>query len=423
MNLRAVAARIIYQVVIDGKSLSDCLAAETKLLPRDKSFLQALCYGTCRWYHKLHLIAESLLEKPLKTKDQDIYCLLLVGLYQLSDMRVPAHAAISETVAAASVLKKIWAKGLVNAVLRNYQRQSDIVVNESQDIFKYSHPSWLIKKIQHDWPENWETILNENNQHPPFSLRVNQKHISREDYLKKLTDARVIPETTAGIILENAIDVAQLPGFSAGDISVQDGAAQLAAELLSLQSGQRILDACAAPGGKTAHILESENNLTVIALDHDNHRLNTIKENLNRLKLSATCITADAGDTKQWWDGVLFDRILLDAPCSASGVIRRHPDIKILRREIDIVKLSDEQARILDALWPLLKKDGILVYATCSIFPEENNRVVKNFLATHTDAIEEKISAPWGIACDIGRQILPGMHGFDGFYYTRLRKQ
>lgn len=424
-NLRTFAAQVIYQVAVEGRSLSDSLPEIVTTLPdhRDSSFVQALCYGVCRWYHKLDAILHVLLDKPLKAKDQDIHCLLLVGLYQLTEMRVPPHAAVAETVAAASDFKKIWAKNLVNAVLRNYQRRSAELNPDSSD---YSHPAWMIAKIKKAWPSEWEAILIANNQHPPFALRVNQQRITRETYLAKLKlevmDARPIPETAQGIILDKALDVSALPGFARGDISVQDGAAQLAAELLLLEPKQLVLDACAAPGGKTAHILELQPTVRLTALDKDKKRLEAVHENLQRLHLAARCICADAGDIQSWWDGNQFDRILLDAPCSASGVIRRHPDIKLLRRESDLAALVKEQTRLLSEIWTLLKPNGLLVYATCSMFPDENSDILRSFLAKHPDAREEKIQSTWGKDCIIGKQILPGMHHMDGFYYARLRK-
>ena len=424
MNLRAKASQVLFQVIAEGRSLSDCLSQTLSTDARDQAFIQAVCYGVCRWYDRLDAILQILLEKPLKEKDQDVECLLLVGLFQLTDMRVPAHAAVAETVAATKQLKKIWAKNLVNAVLRNYQRRAneinEIIQKNPQAV--YSHPSWMIEKIKTAWPVEWEAILTANNQHPPFALRVNQKKITREKYLSQLQNARAIPETTAGIVLEQAIDVEKLPGFSEGFISVQDGAAQLAAELLDLQPGQRVLDACAAPGGKTTHILEQGVNIDLIALDQDETRLQTIRDNLNRLQLSATCVCSDAGEASQWWDGKPFDRILLDVPCSASGVIRRHPDIKILRRAEDIAKLVVEQKRLLNAMWPLLKPGGMLVYATCSIFPEENSDILQTFLAEHHDAREQEIVSDWGKISPVGKQILPGTHDMDGFYYARLIK-
>lgn len=428
MNLRTAAGHVIASVLA-GKSLSDALPtlqAEFKDA-RDQAWLQAVCYGICRRYFYLAGIINLLLEKQLKTKDQDVYALLLVGLYQLTDMRIPAHAAVSETVAAVNDLRKTWAKSLVNAVLRNFQRREETLATELDPIFKFSHPDWFIGKIKKAWPSQWEAILNANNQHPPFSIRVNQKIITRADYLNKLrlknVDAEIIPETSSGLVITKAVDVNELPGFQAGEVSVQDGAAQLAAELLEVQEDHRVLDACAAPGGKTAHILELQPKLaTLIAIDKSQERLQAVEANLQRLHLKAECIAADAADSKSWWNQQLFDRILIDTPCSATGVIRRHPDIKLLRRPEDIAELALEQKRILEALWPLLKVGGLLVYATCSIFPQENSNIVEAFLQAHRDAIEEKISAAWGINCTVGKQILPGMHGMDGFYYARLRK-
>jgi len=429
INLRMLAARTVYQVLIHGRSLSDCLPdALTRVRDaRDQSFLQAMCYGVCRWYYRLDALAHSLLEKPLKLKDQDIHCLILVGLYQLTEMRVPAHAALDETVSAAQAFKKPWAKGLVNAVLRSYQR-SAAELNEKMLqtlVTLYMHPQWIIDQVQKNWLLEWQDILTANNQRPPFALRVNQKYISRERYLEKLKstnmNARIIPETQAGIFLEQPVDVQDLPGFLIGEVSVQDGAAQLAAELLDLKTGQRVLDMCAAPGGKTAHILELQPDVELVAVDRDEKRLQDVRNNLARLQLLATCVCADAGD-REWSDGQLFDRILLDAPCSASGVIRRHPDIKILRRATDIAKLVHEQTRLLNAAWDLLKPGGLLVYATCSIFPEENVTVLQAFLTSHPDAVEEKIRMDWGKSCAVGRQILPGMHDMDGFYFARLKR-
>jgi 16S rRNA (cytosine967-C5)-methyltransferase len=428
MNLRAAAARVIHEVRT-GHSLTEALPKVFIKFSeqRDQSLLQAICYGVCRSHERLEAMLKHLLAKPLKEKDLDIHCLLLVGLYQLSDMRIPEHAAVAETVGAVREFKKIWAKNLVNAVLRNFIRQrAEVTAQISNDITAlYSHPAWMVKKIKRAWPADWEAILAANNQHPPFSLRVNQRHATRADYLTKLpttVDAQIIAETFAGITLGTPVDVQQLPGFALGDVSVQDGAAQLAAELLELAPRQRVLDACAAPGGKTAHILEIQPELQLLAIDIDAKRLESVKENLARLQLSAQCIAADVGEIERWWDGQLFERILLDAPCSASGVLRRHPDIKLLRRESDIANLAAIQLKLLNALWAVLAPGGLLVYSTCSVFPEENSDVVQAFLAAHTTVKEQKITASWGRACAVGRQILPGMQGMDGFYFACLRK-
>jgi 16S rRNA (cytosine967-C5)-methyltransferase len=428
MNLRVVAAHVVCEVLA-GHSLTEVLPKMLKKVntPRDQAFVQAICYGVCRWYDRLDNIVQHLLSKPLKEKDKDIYCLLLIGLYQLIEMRIPEHAAVSETVSAVQDFKKIWAKNLVNAVLRNFIRQRDELLKKTENNLSafYSHPAWIIAKVKAGWPTDWQAILTANNQHPPFSLRVNQRHITRSDYLTTLPEtikAHIIPETQSGISLVEPIDVGLLPGFAAGDVSVQDGAAQLAAELLELSPAQRVLDACAAPGSKTAHILEVQSDIELLAIDVDAKRLQSVRDNLIRLKLSASCVNADVGDVPSWWDGKLFDRILLDAPCSASGVIRRHPDIKLLRRETDIAKLAMTQLHLLSTLWTVLGPGGMLVYATCSIFPEENIEVIKTFLASHPEAKEEKITATWGKECLWGRQVLPGMHGMDGFYYVCLRK-
>ena len=432
MNTRAAATKIITEVVDNGRSLSDALQEGLKNFShqRDQAFIKAIAYGVCRWYFPLNAIANLLIDTPLKDKDQDVHILILVGLYQLIDMRIPDYAAVGETVAVTKKIKKVWAKNLVNGVLRQYQRNAEQLNNDitEDDEAAYSHPLWLIDRIREYYPEHWELILEENNQHPTFALRVNAKQQTRVDYLEKLAALEIaaseIPETASGIILEKAMDVNELPGFAEGDISVQDGAAQLAAELLMLEPGQRVLDACAAPGGKTAHILEMQPELAeVVAIDKDKKRLATVYENLERLHLEAECIAADAGDLNAWWDNELFDRILLDAPCSASGVIRRHPDIKLLRREEDIDPLVDEQTRLLKSLWSILKPGGILLYATCSIFPHENEMLIARFLKANENAVEEKIEATWGIECSVGRQVLPGMHKMDGFYYARLRKR
>lgn len=428
-NLRFTATLILKEI-LTGRSLTTSL--ETHLAPihdaRDRAFIQTLCYGVCRFYPRLIFLLEQLLEKPIKEKDKDIYALLLIGLYQLTELNIVPHAAVSETVAAAPLLKKSWARGLINAVLRNYLRRTK-ELNEkiltSQEA-KFSHPAWLLNAIQTAWGEKANAIFETNNAHPPFALRINLNKISREQYLQDLIqkniEATLIAETSAGIILETPLPVSELPGFSEAKVSVQDGAAQLATEWLSLKNAKRLLDACAAPGGKLAHALEIAPQLEAIAIEKEATRTRKITETLKRLQLSASCITADASEIHTWWDGKLFDRILLDAPCSASGVIRRHPDIKILRKKSDIATLATLQQKLLTALWPLLEKNGFLLYVTCSLFPEENSENIATFLATHPDAVEEKLPSSLGIPCEHGLQILPGMHAMDGFYYAKLKK-
>lgn len=422
-NLRLTAARVI-DAVTDGHSLAECLPEKLDAIkdPRDRAFVQALCYGVCRFYPRLDAILSHLMTKPMKAKDSDVHALLMVGLYQLMEMQTAPHAAVSETVNAVETLHKPWARGLVNAVLREYIRKQGSLPQliADDDEAHYAHPFWMITTLKKAWPEHWQAALTANNAHPPFSLRIHHKH-SVDDYLQQV-EAHKIPETSHGIILEKPVNVEQLPGFAEGLVTVQDGAAQLAAELLQLQPGQRILDACAAPGGKLTHILEIVPDADVTAIEKEEARLHLIRENLTRLKQSANLVCADAAETESWWDGKPFDRILLDAPCSATGVIRRHPDIKLLRQPADIKSLAAEQLRILNALWKTLAPGGLLVYATCSIFPEENSQVAGKFLTANSDASEERIAAVWGIACETGRQILPGMQEMDGFYYACLRK-
>ncbi|HTM63124.1 MAG TPA: 16S rRNA (cytosine(967)-C(5))-methyltransferase RsmB [Gammaproteobacteria bacterium] len=428
-NLRLLAAHVI-NAVTDGQSLADCLPPQLAKIKdhRDKAFVQALSYGVCRFYPRLDVILSHLMTKPMKAKDSDVHALMMAGIYQLMDMHTPEHAAVSETVNAVEGLKKPWARGLVNAVLREYLRQKDKLqqVIDADEEAAYAHPLWWIAAVRKAWPEQWQEVLHANNIHPPFSLRVNQQHGDAADYIKLLNDhdlaASLIQNTRQGIILDKPIPAEQLPGFSEGKVTVQDGAAQLAANLMQLEKGQNILDACAAPGGKLTHILEIEPTVNVTAVEKDESRIKSISENLQRLNQQAELICADAGNISSWWNGKPFDRILLDAPCSASGVIRRHPDIKLLRQSADIRSLASEQTRILDGLWEALALNGLLVYATCSVFPEENSNIIEKFLSTHPDAKEEIIDSDWGVKCKHGRQILPGMDNMDGFYYAIIRK-
>ena len=400
-----------------------------KVEDRDRGFTQDLAFGTARWQPRLSALAAKLLQKPFKAADADVEALLLVGLYQLLYTRVPAHAAIGETVGCADKLKKPWAKALLNAVLRRAQRESEALLAELEHdpVVRTAHPRWLQKSLKAFWPEQWEAICAANNAHPPMILRVNRRHHSRDAYLQLLTDAGINATPgvcrTDGIVLEAATDVRSLPGFAEGWISVQDEAAQLAADLLDLAPGQRVLDACCAPGGKTCHILEVEKDLAgVVAVDLEAKRLVRVRENLARLGLSAELIAADGRDTAAWWDGKPFQRILLDAPCSATGVIRRHPDIKLTRQPDDIAALAVLQGELLDALWPTLEVGGILLYATCSTLPTENTEVIEAFLARTSGARELDLATSAGIKQPHGRQLLAQQGGHDGFYYAKLIK-
>ncbi len=430
MEVRTAAAKALSEVIREGRSLSTVLPAwQSKVPAKDHGLFQELCYGVCRWYPRLDAIVAKLLQKKLKPKDSDVRCLMMLGLYQLFYMRVPDHAAVSATVAVTQQLKKPWAKGLVNAVLRNAQRQQAELEQtlEADAVTQWAHPQWLVDALREAYPQQSQTILEANNQYPPMALRVNHSKVKRDEYLQQLIasgiDARATPFSGDGLILDKAVDVTTLPGFSAGHVSVQDSAAQLAAELLDAQAGDYILDACAAPGGKTAHVLERQSQLAgLVALDVDENRLQRVTENLQRLQLSCEVIAGDAANADGWWSGQQFDRIMLDAPCSASGVIRRHPDIKLLRRDSDIEQLAQLQSRILETLWPLLKPGGMLLYVTCSVLPQENVNQLQRFCTQHVDATEHPIEGEWGIKQAVGRQILPGQDGMDGFYYARLIK-
>jgi 16S rRNA (cytosine967-C5)-methyltransferase len=392
--------------------------------------LRELCYGVLRHVFSLSALTDLLLSKPLKAKDADVRCLIMVGLYQLIHLRVPDHAAINETVAATRELKKPWAKGLINALLRRYQRESESLLHKLTDDQRYEHPAWLLERLQTDWPQQWQDIIAANNARAPMTLRVNRAQGDRDAYLADLKavdiDAEPIEDANEALQLVSPVPVEVLPGFAEGRVSVQDGAAQLAAGLLAAEPGQRILDACAAPGGKTAHILEGiaaqGGEAELLAIDNDERRMARVGETLDRLELSAELCVADAADIETWFEGEAFDRILLDAPCSATGVIRRHPDIKWLRRESDIDALVATQARLLDRLWSVLEPGGRLVYATCSVLRAENVAQMEAFLSRQADAKERPIAAHWGHEQTIGRQILPGEADKDGFYYAVLEK-
>jgi 16S rRNA (cytosine967-C5)-methyltransferase len=431
VNTRASAARVLERVVSGRRSLDAALAEGLARLgdARDRALVQELAYGTLRWYFQLDAVLGALLVKPLKARDSDLRCLLLSGLYQLRHMSVPVHAAINESVQAARELDKAWAAGLVNAVLRNCQRrQAELEsVIASSDSARYAHPGWLVKRLRSDWPDDWQSVLQAGNQRPPFVLRVNRRRYTRADYLALLQargiEAQPLAHASQGVRLASPLPIDALPGFADGAVSVQDGAAQLAVDLLDLAPGQRVLDACAAPGGKTAHILESGHALAgLTAVDIDARRVQRIHANLDRLGLSAQVLTGDAAQPHLWWDGRCYDRILLDAPCSASGVIRRHPDIKLLRRPEDISALASRQAVLLEAVWPLLSAGGILLYATCSILAEENGQQVDRFLSVHADAECLTADVPWGRQGIHGRQLLPGDDDMDGFYFACMRK-
>ncbi|MBC3486059.1 16S rRNA (cytosine(967)-C(5))-methyltransferase RsmB [Pseudomonas kermanshahensis] len=430
MNPRLAAARALAAVLSGKASLNSSLPAQLdKVDERDRGLTQDLAFGTARWQPRLDLLAAQLLQKPFKAADADVQALMLVGLYQLFYTRIPAHAAIGETVGCADKLKKPWAKGLLNAVLRRAQREGEALLAgmERDPVVRTAHPRWLQKSLKAFWPEQWEAICAANNAHPPMILRVNRRHHSRDAYLALLAEAGVgasaCQYSRDGIVLNEPCDVRSLPGFAEGWVSVQDEAAQLSADLLELAPGQRVLDACCAPGGKTCHLLEAEAGLAqVVAIDLEAKRLTRVRENLDRLQLDAELIACDARDTASWWDGKTFQRILLDAPCSATGVIRRHPDIKLTRQADDIPALAMLQGELLDALWPTLEVGGMLLYATCSSLPTENTEVIDAFLARTPGARELDLATEAGLRQPHGRQLLAQEGGHDGFYYAKLIK-
>lgn len=432
------AATLAVKAVLEGQSLNQALPPlESRVPVEDKGFLRDLTLGSCRWYQRLNAICKMLLKKPFGEEDLDLQALMIVGLYQLEIQKKAPHAAVHATVDVCEELGKGYAKSVINACLRRYGREYEDLTKPlaANPVTDTSHPKWLMKMLQKSWPEQWPEIMKQNNERPPLCLRVNQRHASedgasaRDEYLERLREAEInaFPAEFSphGIYLTQSCDVTLLPGFEDGDVSVQDEAAQLAAQILAPSEGEIILDACAAPGGKTCALLEIA-ECDVTALDLEPARLERVEENLERLGLSAGVVCSDLADTEEWWDGELFDAILLDAPCSATGVIRRHPDIKLLRRREDIAQLVEVQAKLLDVAWNLLKPGGRLLYATCSVLPQENSEQIERFIQTKLEAGQDIQLQPldnrWGVACNAGRQLFPQADGHDGFYYALLVK-
>ena len=436
--VRARAAQIVAQVAKQGHSLDALLAKETRGTPQERGLLRALCFDSVRWYLRLDALLGQLLSRPKQPLTPELHALAIVGLCQLLHTSIPAHAAVDETVNAARVLKQPRAAALLNAVLRRCQREGQrMLASLDRDLaIRTAHPSWLVRMLRADWPDEFETVLEANNRHPPFWLRANRLRGSGLEYRAKLEAAghRVVAASfdDTALMLERAVDVAELPGFAQGLVSVQDVSAQLAAYLLAPRPGERVLDACAAPGGKTCHLLELQPQVReLVAVDWSKERLARVEENLQRLSLQATVIAGDAAEPQSWWDGVPFERILLDVPCSATGVIRRHPDIKLLRRPEDITALTARQLRILDRAWALLAPGGRLLYASCSALQAENSAIVATFLqararagADARDVTREALAAA-GIHADVtspGYAIAAGTGAGDGFYYACLEK-
>lgn len=428
---RAAAALAVHRVRDRGQSLTRVLYDQRGARsPADQALAQEMTYGTLRMLPRLEALCALLLERPLKASDRDLECLILVGLYQLAAMGTPAHAAVSATVEAARLMGKRHKAALVNALLRRFQREQLALLETvmQQPRARWLFPDWLMERLQQDWPHDWEAILTASNARAPMALRVNRARIELADYARQLAadaiTARPIVGLDAALMLDTPRATRDLPGFADGLVSVQDSGAQLAAQLLDAQPGQRVLDVCSAPGGKTAAILERVGgDLAMVAIDQDPTRLETVRAMLSRLGLSAEIHAGDAADPQGQWSTRSYDRILLDVPCSATGVIRRHPDIKWLRRDGDIDALAAVQAQMLEAIWPLLATGGRLLYATCSLLAVENHRQIAAFLERCPDAVELCLPSTWGRKMPHGRQLLPTSGSHDGFFYALLEKR
>lgn len=438
LSVRAVAAEILMQVLDQGLSLSSLLPAnQNRVLPQNMPLLQQICFGVCRVLPRLEQIIQQLVDKPLRGKTRIVHTLLLVGLYQLLYLRIPEHAAVAETVNAVQPLKRESFRALVNGVLRRFLREQAIILAKIDQHWQTLHPEWLVNKLKQAYPQQWRQIIEANNQQPPMWLRINPQFTNVATYQGLLEQQSYIADNPfcydyvhqpQALRLSQAVNVSQLPQFEQGWATVQDLNTQWAGLLLDPQPNELILDACAAPGGKTTHILELAPQAQVVALDIEAKRLERVRENLHRLKQQAKVICADASQPDSWLEqataGKKFDRILLDAPCSATGVIRRHPDIKWLRKATDIQPLVQLQQQILTALWTVLKPNGILLYATCSLLPEENQQQIEQFLQQQPDAQLEPLPfATTQTNGNIGIQFIPESTGGDGFYYAKLRKK
>jgi len=444
---RKAALNILLSVLRDdGHSLSSLSHLTENLEPRDAAFARMLSFGVLRFYQQLQALLKPFIKKPLKSKDLDVQLVMLMALYQIVHTRVPEFALVDSAVKQVRKSKKKWAANMVNGVLRSFLREiegkepGEIIANLKSEEALYSHPQWIIDRLKQDWPVtdsmagsiNWRSILEANNRQAPMTLRINQQQINVDKYAAELQEnfeltAQKVAGLPSALILEQARDVKQLPGFAEGWFSVQDAGAQLAAQILQPVAGDNILDACAAPGGKTAHLFEQQPDIKITALDISQTRLQRVEENCQRLGFKPVLITADATAVTDWWTGEAFDKILLDVPCSATGVIRRHPDIKHLRRQEDIVSLVKLQREILLKNWALLKPGGQLLYATCSLFKAENEEQMEWFLNNVDDAKVE--SLPECITqiesrADLktGVQLFPVSGVTDGFYYTLLKK-
>jgi 16S rRNA (cytosine967-C5)-methyltransferase len=428
-DTRALAARGLADIALRGASLRDVMERLAPRLPdpRDRALLMALLSEGARWWLRFDAAIDGLLDKSLRHKDPAVHALLVLGLVQLEILQLQDYAAVAATVEAVRALKRPQLAGLVNAVLRRWQREREVLTKrlDAKPQTRHAHPAWLAAALQNDWPAQADEVMASDNREPPLMLRVNRQRTGREALAAQLQQAgyavTLHPWLADALLLPHSTDITRMPGFEDGLFAVQDGAAQIAADLADLHDGLRVLDACAAPGGKACHLLERA-SLDLTALEFDPKRAERIRQNLMRLRLNAKVVIGDAGTPKGWWTGQPFDRILIDAPCSATGVLRRRPDVRLHRRESDIAAMHAQQRRILDALWPLLAPGGRLVYITCSVLRSENEAIVGELLATRADASLVPFDLPAGQAAGVGWQILPGDGDLDGMYYAALQK-
>lgn len=437
MKTRFAALQQLKSICIDQKSLS----TEQLNDAEDPALAKAICFGVCRFYFQLGALAEQLLAKPFKEKDLDVLLILKIGLFQLGFMSTKAHAAVNETVELCDKIKKSWAKGVINACLHRFLDDKDALLQKTENCFG---PFWLTKMLKKAYPDQWREICQENLKQAPMFIRINPSHcelkgrgnldsinnedhfaIARDDINSSLRDPKGrsnlhLPSEAKK--LNEPVAPEKIPSFDKGSCYIQDLSPQFAPHLLDLAANQKVLDACAAPGGKSLHLLEVEPTIDLLCLDHDAKRLVRLHENFARFGKKANAVAADASDLASWFDDKPFDRILLDAPCSATGVIRRHPDINLLRRESDIAELHQTQLSILNALFTTLKPGGILLYATCSVLPQENDETISAFLSETPTAKIAEFTLPIGHATKHGWQILPGDGDADGFFYAKLSK-
>lgn len=429
ISVRALAAESLASIALSGHSLREVADRAMPRLAdsRDRALLTALLNEGSRWWPRFDAAVELLVAKSIRRNEPIIHALLVTALVQLEILEMKGYAAVAATVDAVRELRRPRLAGMVNAVLRRWLREREglLAKLDKTPSTRHAHPEWLANAIERDWPGQGEDVMAAANTEPPLMLRVNRRRTSRDELIEALLAAsyevQPHPWLVDGLVLPHSTDITRLPGFSEGHFAVQDGAAQVPADLLDVANGQRVLDACAAPGGKACHVLERA-DVYLAAVEYEAKRAPRVRQNLERLGLEADVIIGDAGDTSAWWDGKPFDRVMIDAPCSATGVIRRRPDVRLHRRDTDIGALVEQQRRILEACWGTLAPGGRLLYVTCSLLRAENEGVVGAFIAARDDATAVAFTLPVGQAAAVGWQILPGDGDLDGMYYAVVEK-